>query len=64
MRFILVLIPLKQTISAYLHAAQMLFSPVHDGSLLSDNSLPHITVCHLNAIVKMMLKLFGNRLKN
>ncbi len=45
MRFILALIPPKQTISAYLHAAQMLFSPVHDGYLLSENSLPHITVC-------------------
>ena len=45
MRFILALIPPKQTISVYLHAAQMLFSPVHDGYLLSDNSLPHITVC-------------------
>ena len=46
MRFILALIPKKQAMTLYIHAAQMLFSPVHEGYLLSENSLPHITICH------------------
>lgn len=45
MRYILALTPAKETITAYIQAAQLLFSPSSEGYLLSENSSPHITIC-------------------
>ncbi len=45
MRFILALIPPKETVAAFIQAAQMLFASDNDGYLLSETSLPHVTVC-------------------
>lgn len=48
MRFILALVPPKSAFFPYIQAAQLMFGPAQDGYLLSDHSLPHITVCQFD----------------
>lgn len=46
MRYILALLPSEQQKTAYIQAAQTVFSPICDGYMLSVGmSLPHITLC-------------------
>lgn len=45
MRYILALTPSKERGSFYVQTAQQLFSELSDGYLLSNQSLPHITIC-------------------
>ena len=42
---ILALLPPKAAVICYIQAAQLLFSPVSDGFLLSAESFPHIPIC-------------------
>ena len=49
MRFILGFIPDKETMAIYIQAAQQLFLSIHESYLLSENSLPHITVCQFES---------------
>jgi 2'-5' RNA ligase len=59
MRYILALLPPKESVLTYIQAAQMLFSPCSDGYLLREQiAQPHVTLCQFKCDLEECAKIW------